>query len=87
MLLVLCRGDVAQAALAPIGQAECALCGEQSRCGAPSMPHFALPATTLPSSAWAAAPAVLVILASATAVVAYADRQVGPLAPRSPPVI
>jgi hypothetical protein len=85
VLLVLCLGDVAHAVLAPVGQAECAICNEQSGCGAPSVPHLALPAAILPGSAWAAAPAVLVVHAGVAAFVATSHRPVLPRSPRSPP--
>lgn len=85
VLVVLCLGDVARAAFAPAAQAECAICSEQTGCGAPAAPILVLLAAVLFTSAWAAAPTAPVVLAGATAFVAHTDRPVVPLVPRSPP--
>jgi hypothetical protein len=84
-LVALCLVDVAQAAFAPATQTECAMCSEQSGCGAPATPLLALHAAILPTPSWAAAPTVLVVLAAATAPAPHPDRPVALLAPRSPP--
>jgi hypothetical protein len=84
-LAVLCVSDVVQAALAPVASADCAMCNEQTGCGAPAIPHLALPAAIPPGSASMAAPTVLVVLAGALAFAVHTVRPVVPLAPRSPP--
>jgi len=84
-LAALCVGDVAQAAFAHATQTECAMCSEQSGCGAPAAPLVALHAAILPTPSWAAEPTILVVLAAVTALAPHTDRPVALLAPRSPP--
>lgn len=85
VLLALCLGGVAQAALAPVAQTECAMCSEQSGCGVPATPPLAIPATVLPAAERLAAPEVAPVLVTASGITLCPDRPVVPLAPRSPP--
>jgi len=86
-LAVLCVGDVAQGALAPSIPADCAMCSEQSGCGAPAARLLAIPGSALPAVDRVPAPAVAPVLVTASGITLCPDRPVAPLAPRSPPLV
>lgn len=86
VLAVPCLGEAVQAVLAPVTPADCALCSEQSGCGASAAPLPALPAAALPVVEWIAAPTVSSNLMTAPGVSLCANRPVVSTAPRSPPL-
>ena len=88
-LALLCLGDLVEAAAPSTDGAPCAsrLCDEQTGCGtAPAKSAVLLPTAALVAPGAPVPPAPTASAVGAVAQPVLHDRQVTPLAPRSPPV-
>ena len=87
-LALFCLGDMVHAALPSDESTECAgrVCDEQSGCGTTPAKPVMLPVAALVAPVVVTVPAAPTLLSRAAERPAVRDRQVLPLAPRSPPV-